>query len=174
MRRDGSGRPPSAGPATETPPTAKQVNASDATVADACSLAGHLDREGMFVAGYSAGFEAGFEVGAGRVVLGLEHALGGLPDLLGTELLDAVGVDFADRYRQERAERYADPDVPCPQGPDGRPHVKTVVGSNGRLQKIREPHRCSSCTRVAARAENRRRYGCDDFPGMAAMRRRTA
>lgn len=159
MSRDGSGQPPSEGPAAEIGAAAKQPVVSTATVPDPCDVAAHVERENAYRAGYTDGFSSGWDVGAGRAVLGLEHALGGLPDLLGTDLLDVVGEGFAGRYRRERAAAYADPDQPCPlYGRPDRRYVPPV-------------HRCSTCSRYDARRENRRVHGTDDFPGVTAARR---
>lgn len=144
-------------PAGNEPATVENTTYAP-TVPDPCDVVAHVERENAYRAGYEDGFASGWDVGAGRVVLGLEHALGGLPDVLGSPLLAVAGDRFAELYRQERAAAYADPAVPCPlYGRPDRRYVPPV-------------HHCSTCSRYDARRENRRQYGADDFPGVAVRR----
>jgi hypothetical protein len=105
--------------------------------------AGLLDgRRQGFEEGYGAGFDAGTEIGAARILLGLEHAIGGsLPELL-PDLPHAAG--YAD-YRR----RTAPSDEPCPER----------CGS------------CSRCIRAAAVALNITRYGGADYPGRTSVQK---
>lgn len=140
-------------PAEYGPAAVEQVTTTitdGPTVPDPCDLADHLDRESMYAKGFTDGFEAGVDVGAGKVILGLEHALGGLPDLLGTDLLDVAGERFAARYAAERAAQRTDPTELCPAG------------------QVNPQHRCATCARVAAREANRRAWGTGDYPPAAA------
>ena len=90
-----------------------------------------------FEEGYGAGFDAGAEIGAARVLLGLEHAVGGgllelLPDF------PQIGEYAAHRRRTARS------DEPCSYG----------CGA------------CSLCVRAAAVVANTTRHGDPDFPGI--------
>jgi hypothetical protein len=136
-------------------PFSVEVTTNDqATIADACSLADHLDKESAYAAGYADGFTSGHDVGAARVVDGIRHVLGDVPDLLGSPELARLGEGFRGRYAASRAGMLADPVDLCPVG-------------QARLRQPeseRTPHRCATCNRVAAREENWHRWGCGDFP----------
>ena len=94
-----------------------------------------------FADGYAAGFDTGTEVAATRVLLGIEHALGGrLGDVLPL-LPDAAGFVAFRR-------RTALTDEPC----------ETGCG------------RCSRCIRALAVAGNVARFGHADFPGWSVTR----
>lgn len=99
--------------------------------------AGRLDGERVGSAGgYRAGFAAGCEVGAARLLVGLEHALGGRVSELAPLLPHTAGWS-AYRRRTEHS------DEPC--------------GAGCRA--------CSRCVRAAAAVANTARYGRADFPG---------
>ena len=102
-------------------------------------------REGRrqgFEEGYGAGFDAGAEIGAARVLLGLEHALGGrLIELLPN--LPQTGEYAAQRRRTALS------DETCPYG----------CGA------------CSRCVRAAAVAANTTRHGHADYPGSGTVQR---
>jgi hypothetical protein len=105
--------------------------------------AGELEgRRRGFEEGYEAGFDAGAEIGAARVLLGLEHAIGGrLPELLPD--LPQVGGYAAHRRRTALS------DQPCPYG----------CGA------------CSLCVRAAAVSGNTGRYGAPDYPGSGSVQK---
>ena len=92
-----------------------------------------------FADGYRAGFDAGVEVGAARLLLAVEHGLGGrLPELL--PKLPHTGHYLIYRGRTRPSND------PCDR----------ACGS------------CSQCIRAAAVQANLARYGTPDYPGAAA------
>jgi hypothetical protein len=102
--------------------------------------AGRLDgvRAG-FADGYAAGFDVGVDVGAARILLAVEHSLGGrLPELL--PRLPHTGHYRAYRHRTQPSNQ------PCPE----------ACGS------------CSRCLRAAAARANLSRHGTPDYPGATA------
>lgn len=95
-----------------------------------------------FDEGYAAGFDAGAEVGAARILLGIEHALGG-------RVLDLLpGLPQVAEYAAHR-ERTARSDEPCAYG----------------------CRACSRCVRAAAAVANVARYGSVDRPGASAVQK---
>ena len=88
--------------------------------------------------GYRVGFDTGAEVGAGRLLLGLETALGGrLPELL-------PQLPHVQEYLSYRT-RTRSTNMPC----------SFRCGS------------CSRCIRSAAASANSSRYGQPDYPGLS-------
>jgi hypothetical protein len=88
-----------------------------------------------FEEGYRAGFDAGSEVAGTRVLLGIEHALGGRLGEILPLLPDAAGFTAFRRVTEST-------DEPC----------KTACRS------------CSRCIRAAVVARNVDRFGQADFP----------
>jgi hypothetical protein len=89
-----------------------------------------------FADGYRDGFDTGVEVGAARILLAVEHGLGGRPPAL-LPRLPHVGCYLAYRRRTR---------------PSNEPRAE-------------ECGFCSQCIRAAAVQANLARYGMADYPG---------